>query len=965
TYWCQVSTPGCPPSTAYINISVTPNPYLELGNDTTLCYGEELKLSAFIPNSSATYLWSNGSTSPYYTVTSPGTVVALVSHWGCTSLDWITISYTTPTTHSLGSDTLMCLGDQLLLDASGVSTPYTWQDGSNDSTYLATSSGSYYLNISYVDNTSGLSCVHQIRKNIFGMDCDSLCTNNLVPNSSFEFYLTCPTDLSAAVNGPFTVEYAWPWFTPSAASSDYFNTCTGSDCHLNLPWVCVPYNLCGYQVPHTGNAYLGFITQATVSYREYVSTPLITPMVAGTFYKVSYWISLAETSSHGTSNTGIYFSNTDPELGLAWPHVWYLPYTPQLVDTSTIMNTAGWTLVTDTFLASGGEQYITIGSFEVNNSFTPNPDQWGSLFQTYYYIDDVSVVPLDTMTVSNDTSICPGDSAILYAFNSSEYVWADSLDLNNILSTDSMLTVNPTVTSTYAVMNCFDTLYVNVIISPIPPLPALSPDSTYCENTPFADMTAAGIGGAINWYADSGLTNLLGTGNSFPPLNIIGTTTYYVAEGLNGCMGPYDSISITITTPPYAGTDSVHSFCSYDPNADLFLDIGGSPDPGGYWFPAMNSGTGVFNPTLDPSGTYYYIVQGIAPCTDDTSQVSITVYPATNINTTQTDISCYGAGDGTATVTITGGMAPYSYSWSPGGNTSAALTGLDTGTYVVTVTDSGGCVDSAQVVITSPAELIITGLSGNMISCADSNDGSATATVTGGTMPYTFFWAPSSDSTATISNLAAGVYFLTVTDTNSCTTKDSLSITEPPPITTSTSSSLASCALADGTATVIAGGGTGAYTYLWNSGAQTNATATGLAVGSYFVTVSDTNGCTAIDSVAVTDTGMVVVSIVSVTNPSCYGWSDGSITAFASNGTPPYFYTWDDPLAQTDSIADGLAAGTYNVTVNDNVGCVAIVSQTLVEPDTVVLFVSPDTTICIGDTATISAAATGGTQPYV
>ena len=249
----------------------------------------------------------------------------------------------------------------------------------------------------------------------------------------------------------------------------------------------------------------------------------------------------------------------------------------------------------------------------------------------------------------------------------------------------------------------------------------------------------------------------------------------------------------------------------------------------------------------------------------------------------QTNVSCNGGADGSATATATGGTAPYIYLWSNAA-TPATVTGLAAGNYSVTVTDANGCSSVQNVTITEPNALTGSISSQTNVACNGGTDGSATATATGGTAPYTYLWSNAS-TTATATGLAAGNYNVTITDANGCTTNVSnINITEPTALTSSISSqtNVACNGASTGAATVTANGGTAPYTYLW-SNAATTATATGLVAGTYTVTVTDANGCNSAQNVTISEPAAITGTDVQ-TACNSYTWIDNN-TYTASNNT--------------------------------------------------------------------------------
>ncbi len=331
------------------------------------------------------------------------------------------------------------------------------------------------------------------------------------------------------------------------------------------------------------------------------------------------------------------------------------------------------------------------------------------------------------------------------------------------------------------------------------------------------------------------------------------------------------------------------------------------------------------------------------------------------VSSTITNATCFGSSDGSIDITVTGGTAPYTYAWS---NLSGLedLTGLAAGEYIVTVTDalSANLVDTFTV--TEPAQLFaVTAVQTNE-SCYGANDGSVDGSGMGGVSPYTFAWS-TLETTPLIGGLAGGSYDLTVTDANGCTALTTFSIFGATQITLSPSSVDATCGNYDGSATVIPSGGTTPYTYSW-SDAQTTQSASGLLAGSYEVTVTDNNGCTASIIIGVNNVGGPSVSIDYQTNVLCNGGNTGSAALIYFGGTSPYNFIWSD--GQTIQDAINLPAGTYTVTMTDASSCIATTSVTITEPALPLLANMSVTNIsCFGNVDGVATSnPTGGTAPY-
>ncbi|MCH8318174.1 MAG: GxxExxY protein, partial [Bacteroidetes bacterium] len=213
-------------------------------------------------------------------------------------------------------------------------------------------------------------------------------------------------------------------------------------------------------------------------------------------------------------------------------------------------------------------------------------------------------------------------------------------------------------------------------------------------------------------------------------------------------------------------------------------------------------------------------------------------------------------------------------------------------------------------------------------------------------------------NTPIATNLCAGIYIVTVTDFNGCSTTQNIMVNEPSQLTAIVSTFPSTCGNANGVAIVNVSGGTSPYTLPWD-------TAFGLLAGSYDVTITDANSCTYTLPITVLDLPGATIDSISTTDVTCNGICDGTATASVSGGTSPLTYSWNTTPVQTTLTATGLCAGTHTITVTDLNGCVAIDTVIINEPDILEVITSGDTTICNGDSAQISVAISGATPPFV
>ena len=325
-----------------------------------------------------------------------------------------------------------------------------------------------------------------------------------------------------------------------------------------------------------------------------------------------------------------------------------------------------------------------------------------------------------------------------------------------------------------------------------------------------------------------------------------------------------------------------------------------------------------------------------------------------------THVTCNGGNDGAIDLTINGGTNPYSIMWS---NASATIdqNNLSAGIYTVTVTDFNSQIATASFTVTEPSAMVITETYTNL-SCNGGNDGTATATVTGGTAPYAYVWS-NGQTGNTATGLMSGVCYVTVTDANGCTEDASIYINEPSAITIIENIVDVSVAGGnDGSISLNVYGGTPGYTYSWSNGGYMQ-TISGLSAGTYSVTVTDANGCTAVETYTVND-GAVMLSLSGQAfNLICYNDNSGMIVLTTSGGTAPYSYLWSDGSTLENRV--GLAAGTYAVTVTDATAATATDSWTVTEPTELIgsLSVTDESGVGNADGA-IDLTVSGGVLPY-
>lgn len=466
-------------------------------------------------------------------------------------------------------------------------------------------------------------------------------------------------------------------------------------------------------------------------------------------------------------------------------------------------------------------------------------------------------------------------------------------------------------------------------------------------------------GNLENWvfYDENGnqLTTVGGTGN-----------------GGDQC-GPVLSSTVTVTPQQLATwlADGTATFTAVSsPNVNLtlcgndFVAVDFSY-PGVYAY-VWSNGDSTSNLSNVVAGTYSVTVTDANGCT---GAATYTINEPTAIAASldsMFNVSCHGLSDGGVYVSVTGGVSPYTYSWSNAATTED-LMNVPAGTYTGTVTDANGCtLVSPQIPVTEPDALVITFDEVNDVSCNGNGDGGVNITVSGGTTPYVFAWSNAA-TTEDLTGVAGGNYSVAVTDSNGCSLSSSQVAVSEPDVLTLTADSVTdnTCfGASQGAIYVTAAGGTTPYSFAWSNGAATEDLMQA-AAGGYSVSLTDANGCTvAAVSDTVAEPAQIIATTDTVIGVTCAGAADGGISISATGGTGMLSFAWSN--ADTTSQITGLNGGAYDVTVSDQNGCTVTLTNTVAEPDSL----SPDldaltNVACFGDsTGGVAISVAGGTPPY-
>jgi len=509
-------------------------------------------------------------------------------------------------------------------------------------------------------------------------------------------------------------------------------------------------------------------------------------------------------------------------------------------------------------------------------------------------------------------------------------------------------------------------------------------DSLYTSVTPVKDsiclgqsvsLNTTGGGSAFNWLPILGLNN---PSIKNPVATPSATTIYTLTTTASTCvMKRYSTINVSNISLAFIPTNVS---CNGANNGAINLVPSGGFAPYTYtWTGPSSFSSNSQNISGLAPGNYSVIVKGLKGCTTS-GTVSISqpsVLTATLSSPTYNggfNIACNGGNSGSAISNVSGGVSPYTFTWSSTPTqTTANASNLTAGNYTLTIKDANNCLLTKTISLTQPAPLNAAIGSQQNVLCFGNSTGSATLNTVGGATPYTYTWSTSPVQTGSVvTNLSAGLYSVNIKDANNCATSTTLNITQPiAPLTASLSNiiNVACYGNSTGGATVSTSGGNAPYTYTWNTTpVQSNSIAANLSAGNYVVNIKDANNCLINIPVTITQPATNVSAIISSqNNVSCFGGNNGSASVLASGGVPAYTYTWNSVPTQTTATANNLIAGTYTVIVKDANNCSFSIQTTITQPSLplTVNLSSQNNVLCFGNNSgSATSSALGGTPPY-
>ncbi len=445
-------------------------------------------------------------------------------------------------------------------------------------------------------------------------------------------------------------------------------------------------------------------------------------------------------------------------------------------------------------------------------------------------------------------------------------------------------------------------------------------------------------------------------GNTSNPRSALAANSYTVT--ITDRFGCSVSDNTVINQPTeITVTESInHVGCASDNSGAIQLSVSGGNTPHSF---AWSNGGNSNNISNLNGGNYAVTINDLFGCSV-VRNYTVNESDSLTASLMVTNVHCFGAANGMATVNVGGGTPPYQFIWSNGSATNS-IQNVAAGSYVVTITDFHGCSKVRSAIITSPDAIQLT------INKTDANcfaqPGKAKASITGGTAPFTFAWS-NGGSVDSISNVPAGNYSVTVTDFNGCSAVANTSIIQPDSISTSGIAVTNVLCFGNNIGSIVinsVSGGTAPYTYAWSNGASTQ-NISNLVAGTYILTITDSRGCSAVRSFAITQPNTVLAATGTPQNITCFNQNNGSIQLSVSGGTSSYTFTWSNGSTQQNQ--SNLAAGSYSVTVRDANNCSVVQSFVITQPNQLAATINKTDANCFGETGKAKAIVAGGTAPF-
>tara|TARA_B100000902_G_scaffold399539_1_gene470889 strand:+ start:5820 stop:11015 length:5196 start_codon:yes stop_codon:yes gene_type:complete len=897
---------GCTSNINGLNINEPPEIITSFNyNNVTCNNGNDGNATILTLNTQiASVLWSNGQTNINNTLLSAGTYNVLVTDTnGCSISDSITIHEPPAINFSVNTSNVSCFGGN-----NGIAS-INIQNNTNYGTIS---------NLNYCNSQPGSNSYSNIEEVI--LIGDSSIINNNTSNLCDQYE-----------------NYTNSMYADLTEGQSYNLSITTGDCngmgYLSGGKVFIDWNIDGDFLD--AGEEVGIIPYGSPGS---ISISINVPSI-GVYGPTRMRVVSQYLSSQNSSNI------TPCDYGI-WNPIYSEPWFGSTEDYSIVVKPSS---VNTNFIWSTGQTNDSISNLSAGNYSVDVIDGNGCVSTEFFYITEPNTISVNTIHSNTSCYGLNDGSFTLNILGGTPNYTVNTGGISQILlgSSNTFTSPNNLSAGTY-IFNILDSngcIYNNSVL--------ISSPSQITTTEIINDVSCFGSNdGNVNLIIFGGTPNYTQDWAGFNP-NSLNTGIYnYTITDNNGCT--YTD-SILISEPSQLEITYNYSNVSSCNGNDGSIDVsvsGGSGIYNYYW----SNGQTTQDITNLPAGTYFLIVTDNNFCTDSIS-VLLTEPSLPSINYTQTNVSCNGFYDGGIDLSMINGAYPYQYIWS-NGQTSEDIYNISAGNYTVIVTDNNNCSVTENIIITEPAAININYSQNNVSNCFG-NDGNISISAIGGYGSYNFEWFNNNLTSIFIGDsiygLYSGIYYLTVTDSNNCSSNFNFNITEPTGITVTENITNVDC-YGNNTGQVLLNINGGQSPFIENWGGY-NPQA--LNAGTYTYTVTDNLNCSFTNTIQINEPLDIVIN-ENIMNVLCSGENSGVVTLNISGGTQPYIEDWlgFNPLS--------LYEGTYYYNIIDANGCQKTQQVYISEPDSLISSTNIVDASCYNYSDGIAIiTTTGGTQPYI
>lgn len=984
---------GCTATSSPVSIIVNqlpPTPVVTASGPLSFCNGGSVVLQS---STLYQHIWNNGSTASSQTITESIILVdTVINQYGCKSWsDSIIVDVHPKASITVSGPTVMCYGDQVTLTAHpNIGVRYEWQNGSTANNITLNTSTS----VSVIVTETGTGCSDTAYTQVI---VNPLPTGTVAANGPTT--VCAGSGVTIEANGTAHTKFQWFY---NGSPITYTVWSLNCNCYQT-------YNVYGptYFATSTGN-YKALVIDTLTGCTQFTNEQAITiqyppkPSITangGTTLCIgantllsstpasSYLWSTGDTTATTVASTqGYYYVITTDNLGcINHSDSTYVSFHPVAVISAngpttfcqggSVSLTAG---PSGSYVWNTGSTSSTIANINQSGTYTVSvTDNNGCTSISAPVAVVVNPLPTGTITAVGGTTICSGNSVLInvngsthtiakWYFNGSPLIFPFNYypyigySLDAAWQGTYSVQLIDTITGCTSMSNS-----IAVTVLSLPQVHASLTSTIKCYGGSDASLLALASGtvGPYQYQWNTGVNSNI--------LTNVNAGTYIISATDNfGCTNR-DTIIVTqptaiapIATSP-ANTGGYNVSCANSTDGVALVSAGGTAP---YTYQWSNGATSNQIIGLAP-GTYTVTVTDNNLCVG-TSSVTLTAPTPVSVSLVPSiyigghNVSCSYSTDGSITAHRNGGVGKSHFVWS-NGDTSTTIGGLAPGNYTITAYDSLGCYANGSITLTAPsilsASLTSPDINGYNLSCSNSHDGQIYVSVSGGNAGYSYAWNDTSNLKNRV-GLDQGIHTLIVSDTNGCVDTNSIVLTAPDTIVLQTTGDILNCfGLNDGSTSVVASGGVGPYSYLWDNGSA-DVYATNLYAGIYYVVVTDSRGCTMQSSATVTQP-QELIGYAFGTYIDC-GSQIGLLSITATGGLSPYQFNWSN--GSTAAFQVNQPPGNYSVIVTDSRGCLDTTYAIILNPPDLFVTVNNGTVLCEQSTnGSLHANVTGGVAPYL